>query len=157
MAKASSDALTLFVEFRSKICNTSFTNWIVYSMFLVLSVLLIQSWTNQNFIWNVTRINTSSQNLSQTMCFFIKKSSLNFITCADSWRAWALQSVITLHKMFFFGDAHEPWERKRPPLPKICHIYTTTMKLGTAIRYQKKRRSKKIYKSLDTPSKFCWY
>ena len=29
-------------------------------------------------------------------------------------------------------------ERKRPPLPKICHTYPTKMKLGTVIPYLKK-------------------
>ena len=39
------------------------------------------------------------------------------------------------------------------PLPKICHIYPTMMKLGTLIPYLKKIQ--KIYKSRDTSLEFC--
>ena len=43
--------------------------------------------------------------------------------------------------------------KKGPPLPKICHTYPTTMKLGTVIPYPKKIQ--KIYESRDTPLEFC--
>ena len=39
--------------------------------------------------------------------------------------------------------------QKGHPLPKICHIYPTMMKLGTVIPYLKK--IKKIHESRDTP------
>ena len=38
---------------------------------------------------------------------------------------------------------------KKAPLPKICHTYPTTIKLGTVIPYP--RKIKKIYESRDTP------
>ena len=41
------------------------------------------------------------------------------------------------------------------PLPKICHIYPTMMKLGAVIPYLGK--TQKIYKSLDTSLEFCWH
>ena len=39
--------------------------------------------------------------------------------------------------MGFFGATHGygGGGAKRPPLPKICHIYSTMMKLGTVIPY----------------------
>ena len=39
---------------------------------------------------------------------------------------------------------------KKVPLPKICHVYPTIMKLGTVIPYLKKIQ--KIYESRNT---FC--
>ena len=42
---------------------------------------------------------------------------------------------------------------KRAPLPKICHTYSTMMKLGTVIPYLKKIQ--KTCKSSDTSHKFC--
>ena len=39
------------------------------------------------------------------------------------------------------------------PLPKICHRYSSMMKLGTVIPYLKKIQ--KIYESCDTPLEFC--
>ena len=44
-------------------------------------------------------------------------------------------------------------EAKWLPLPKICHIYPTMMKLGTVIPYLKKIQ--KIYESRDTLLEFC--
>ena len=41
----------------------------------------------------------------------------------------------------------------RAPLPKICHLYPTIMKLGAVIPYQKKIQN--IYKSRDTSPVFC--
>ena len=40
-----------------------------------------------------------------------------------------------------------------PPLPKICHIYPTMMKLGTVIPYL--TNIKKIYEPPNTPPEFC--
>ena len=48
------------------------------------------------------------------------------------------------------GGANPP-----PRLPKICHTYSTMMKLGTVLPYLKKIQ--KIYKSYGTPHEFCWY
>ena len=44
---------------------------------------------------------------------------------------------------------------KRRLFPKICHRYSTMMKLGTVIPYLKK--IKKMYESRDTPFEFCWH
>ena len=57
--------------------------------------------------------------------------------------------------MGIFGAAHG-WGGKQkdlPPLPKICHTYPTTMKLGTVIPYLKEIQ--KIYESRVTPLEFC--
>ena len=43
----------------------------------------------------------------------------------------------TLFKAGLFG-AVQGWEGKKGPLPKICHIYSTTMKLGRVVPYLKK-------------------
>ena len=48
--------------------------------------------------------------------------------------------------MGFFGAAYR-WA------DKICHTYSTTMKLGTVIPYPKK--TQKIYESRDTSLEFC--
>ena len=42
-----------------------------------------------------------------------------------------------------------------PPLLKICHTYSTMMKLGRVIPYP--RKTQKIYKSRDTSLEFCWH
>ena len=58
--------------------------------------------------------------------------------------------------MGLFEAAHG-WGREggqKDPLPKICHTNSTMMRLGTVILYLKKNQ--KIYKSHDTPLKFCW-
>ena len=55
--------------------------------------------------------------------------------------------------MGIFGAAHGWGGDKKAPLPKICHTYPTTMKLGTVIPYLKKFR--KIYESRETHPKFC--
>ena len=54
----------------------------------------------------------------------------------------------TLFRMSLF-------EAAKSPLPKICRTYPKMMKLGTLIPYLKKIQ--KIYKSQDTPLKFCWH
>ena len=41
------------------------------------------------------------------------------------------------------------------PLPKIYHTYAKMMKLSTVIPYLTKIQN--IYKSRDTPIKFCWH
>ena len=42
---------------------------------------------------------------------------------------------------------------KKAPLPKICHIYPTMMKIGAVIPSLKKIQ--KIYESRDTLFEFC--
>ena len=45
---------------------------------------------------------------------------------------------------------------QKGPLPKICHIYPTMMKLlYTVIPNPKKIQN--IYPSCGTPPKFCWH
>ena len=51
------------------------------------------------------------------------------------------------------GGGGEGGGKKDPPAHKICHIYPTTMKLGTVIPYLKK--IKKNYESSDTPPDLC--
>ena len=50
--------------------------------------------------------------------------------------------------MGFFGAAHGWGEPKRLLFAKICHTYSTMMKLGSVIPYIKKIQ--KIYESRDT-------
>ena len=55
--------------------------------------------------------------------------------------------------MGFFGAAHGWWGAKKPlPLPKLCHIYPTMVKLDTVIPYLKKIQE--IYESRDTHLEF---
>ena len=42
-----------------------------------------------------------------------------------------------------------------PPLPKICHTYSTIMNLGTVILHLKKFQ--KDYESHEIPLEFCWH
>ena len=73
---------------------------------------------------------------------------------------------LSLFRMGFIGAAHawRGWQKKKTPLPKICHTYPRMMKLGNVIFDLKK--IKEIYKSRDTllescifpleSSKFCY-
>ena len=61
--------------------------------------------------------------------------------------------LLTVFRMDLLGTAHGWGASKRPLVPKICHTYPTMMKLGTGILYLKK--FKNIYKSSETPLKFC--
>ena len=45
---------------------------------------------------------------------------------------------LALFRIDFFGAAHGWSYAKWAPLPKICHIYPTVIKLGTAIPLLKK-------------------
>ena len=54
----------------------------------------------------------------------------------------------------FFGAAHG-LGCKNARLPKIYHTYPTMMKFSTVMPYLKKIQN--IYKSRDTPIKFCWH
>ena len=44
---------------------------------------------------------------------------------------------------------------QKGPLPKICHTYSTMMKLGPVIPYLKEIQ--KIYEPRDTLPDFCWH
>ena len=56
--------------------------------------------------------------------------------------------------MGFFGLLTDGGEwTKKAPLPKICHIYPTIMKLGTVISYPMK--IEKTYESRDATLEFC--
>ena len=59
------------------------------------------------------------------------------------------KGISTLSRMGFFGAAHGWGGGKKAPLPKICHTYPTTIKLGTVVPYP--RKIKKIYESRDSP------
>ena len=64
-----------------------------------------------------------------------------------------IMTHLSLLRMVVFGAVHG-WEGdKKPPFPKICHIYLTMMKLGTFIPYLKKIQ--KVYESHDTRPDFC--
>ena len=55
-----------------------------------------------------------------------------------------------------FWGCSQTWEgQKGPSFPKICHTYTTMMKLGTALPYLKK--NKKKYEPLETSLEISWY
>ena len=66
-----------------------------------------------------------------------------------------LSYSLTLFSMGLFEAAHR-WGRAMisPTLPKICHTYTTMVKLGTIIPYLKKIQ--KTYESCDTLFEVCW-
>ena len=55
--------------------------------------------------------------------------------------------------MGFFGAGHVWGGDRKLPLPKICHTYSTMMRLGTVVPYLKKFQ--KLYESRDTPLEFC--
>ena len=55
----------------------------------------------------------------------------------------------------FHGCSRMGEGEKRPPLPKIYHVYPTVMKPGTVIPYLKKIQ--KLCKSRDTHHEFCWH
>ena len=65
----------------------------------------------------------------------LKKNSITFVR------------VLTLLRMGLFDAAHV-LRRQKGPLPKICHTYSTMMKLGTVIPYLKKIQ--KLFESSDT-------
>ena len=64
-----------------------------------------------------------------------------------------IKSFMLPKRMGFFGAAHGWGAAFCAPLPKICHIYPTMMKLGTVIPYL--RKIQKIYKSRDLSLEFC--
>ena len=53
----------------------------------------------------------------------------------------------------FCGCSRMGAEARKPTLPKICHTYSTMIKLGTVIPYLKK--IPKIYESRDITLEFC--
>ena len=70
----------------------------------------------------------------------LKKNSITFVR------------VLTLLRMGLFDAAHV-WRGQKGPLPKICHTYSTMMKLGTVIPYLKKIQ--KLFESGDTSLEIC--
>ena len=64
--------------------------------------------------------------------------------------------ALTQFRMGIFGAAHG-WGGgrggKKAPLPKICRIYPTMIKLGTVIPYLK--NIQKLYESRDTTPESC--
>ena len=93
-------------------------------------------------------------------CAFRQRFSIccfkvNFLSIViPSSKASSLASTLTLFRMGIFGAAHGwEWRVKSFPIPKICHIYPTMMKLGRVIRYLKKIQ--KIYESRDAHPEFC--
>ena len=105
-------------------------------------------------------LNIIQQNLVHFRNLFI--GSFNHDICpTKTWRmkTWFLHffwsaSALTLFRMGLFGAAHGwggvGWGgAKSSPLPKICHIYPTMMKLGAVIPYLMKIQN--IYESRDTP------
>ena len=75
------------------------------------------------------------------------KETLSF-ACSHS--CWLDTTVLILFRLGFFGAAHGC-----PPLPKICHTYSTIMNLGTVILHLKKFQ--KDYESHEIPLEFCWH
>ena len=61
-------------------------------------------------------------------------------------------TIVNPIQMGIFRATHGWGEGKKAILPKICHTYPITMKLGTVIPYLKK--TQKITESRDTPSEF---
>ena len=65
------------------------------------------------------------------------------------------KTTLTLFRMGIFGAARGWGGPKRTPLPKICHISPTMMRIGTLISYLKKIQ--KIYESRDIHPDFYWH
>ena len=65
----------------------------------------------------------------------------------------SIGTTLTLFRRAFSGLITDGEGTKNAPLPKICHGYSTMMKLGTIIPYLKKIQT--IYESRGTPSEFC--
>ena len=70
-------------------------------------------------------------------------------------RIWCVISLNPIQDGHFRGCLRIGGEAKRAPVPLICHIYPTMLKLDTVIPYLKKIQ--KIYQSLDTPLDFWWH
>ena len=68
--------------------------------------------------------------------------------------SWQVFFLLTIFRMGLFVAAHGSGY-KNAYLHKICHTYPKMMKLGAVIPFLKKIQS--IYKSRDTPIKFCWH
>ena len=60
--------------------------------------------------------------------------------------------LIVLNCAFWNCSRIGGWGQK-DPIPKICHIFSSVIKLGTVIAYLKKIQ--KIYESHDKPLEFC--
>ena len=85
-----------------------------------------------------------------------------FVVYQQNWvnnTTWnSLTNIFSVHhiQVGSFRVCSRIWVQKCPPsLLKICDTYPTMMKLPMAIPYLKKIQN--IYKSLETPIKFCWH
>ena len=67
-----------------------------------------------------------------------KKGSLATNYCIFSNNEFQYENLLILFRMGLFWPAHGCGQAKKLPLPKICHTYSTMMKLGTLIPYLKK-------------------
>ena len=67
---------------------------------------------------------------------------LHFLANGNSFLQLLLQlfshEFLTLFRVGLFRDAHGWGAKRPPPLPKICYIHPTMMKLGTVVPYLKK-------------------
>ena len=63
------------------------------------------------------------------------------------------KDYLTTLRMDFFVTAHAFSWNKGSPVPKICYIYSTMMKLGILVPYLKK--AQKICKSPEKSLKSC--
>ena len=88
---------------------------------------------------------------AQKMKFSIKDFFSKYDVICRKLRIWShlLKKSLTLFRMGFFRAAHGWGGAKKAPLSKICHAYSTMMKLCTVIPYLKKFQ--KLYESPDTP------
>ena len=99
-------------------------------------------------------LNIIQQNLAHFRNLFI--GSFNHICPTKTWRmkTWFLHFFWSASALTLFRSCSQMgWGgvggAKSSPLPKICHIYPTMMKLGAVIPYLMKIQ--KIYESRDTP------
>ena len=88
-------------------------------------------------------------------CFVTNCKALNCYICPLCFNTDTHVVDLTLFRMVFFGAAHGWRGGKKAPLPKICQINPTMIKLGTVIPYLKKFQ--KLYESRETPLEFCWH
>ena len=112
---------------------------------------------HMTFVAGATKINLNTLKTCRRQLYSDERSEL--LTYSGRSLTWAYNlKALTLFGMVFFGAAHG-WEgvlqKGTPPLSKICHTYSTMMKLGTVIPCLK--NFQKLYESPDTPFEFCWH
>ena len=145
--------------------NYSFINYVVLEEFLRIHFCFLRI----NFCFlicylepYVKSLKEFREKVSRTE-LFVKIKLCMSSTLWHSWMLWWQLSccietflyciILTLFRMGFFGAAHGWGGPFWLPLPKICHIYPTMMKLGIVIPYQ--RKTQKMYKSRDKFLEFC--